>query len=79
VHAAKPLWQERSHKEEWSFLLVDASNAFNEGNRMLTPWTVRHEWPSDARHVFNCCRHFAIFFGDPQWQQGPVATTTHSL
>jgi hypothetical protein len=35
AHAAKLLWQEHSHQEEWGFLLVDASNAFNEGNRTL--------------------------------------------
>jgi hypothetical protein len=60
VHAAKLLWQEHSDEEEWGFLLVDASNAFNEGNRLLMLWTVRHEWPSGARYVFNCYRHFAI-------------------
>jgi hypothetical protein len=48
------------HEEEWGFLLVDASNAFNEGNALLMPGTVRHEWSSDARCVFNCHRHFAI-------------------
>jgi hypothetical protein len=67
--AAKLLWQERSHEEEWgSFLLVDASNAFTKGNGALMPWTSRHEWPSGrghdvfsiARHVFDCHRHFAI-------------------
>jgi hypothetical protein len=35
MHAAKLLWQEHSQEEEWGFLLVDAHNAFNEGNRML--------------------------------------------
>jgi hypothetical protein len=59
IHAAKLLWHEHSHEEEWGCLLVDARNAFNEGNRMLTLWTVRHEWASGARCVFNCYRHFA--------------------
>jgi hypothetical protein len=40
--------------------LVDARNAFNEGNRMLMPWTMRHEWASGARFIFNCHRHFAM-------------------
>jgi hypothetical protein len=60
AHAAKLLWQEHSHKEECGFLLVDASNAFNESDMMLMLWTVQHEWPSGAQHVFNCYRHFAI-------------------
>jgi len=60
IHAAKLLWQEHAHAEEWGFLLVDAKNAFNEGSRILTLWTIRHEWPSGSRYVFNCYRHFAI-------------------
>ncbi len=60
VHAANLIWQQHAHEEEWGFLLVDACNAFNEGNRMLMLWRVRHRWPSGARHVFNCYRHFAM-------------------
>jgi hypothetical protein len=41
-------------EEEWEFLLIDARNAFNEGNQ-----TVRHEWPSGARFTFNCYRHWS--------------------
>ncbi len=60
AHAAKLLWQQHAHEEDWGFLLVDARDAFNEGNRMLTLWTVRHRWPSGARCGFNCYRHFAM-------------------
>jgi hypothetical protein len=60
MHAAKLLWQEHSQEEEWGFLLVDARNAFNEGNRMLMLWTTRHEWAWGAQFIFNCYRHFAM-------------------
>jgi hypothetical protein len=52
--------QECSHEEEGGFLLVDASNAVNQGNRMLMPWTAHHEWPSGTQGFRNCHRHFAI-------------------
>jgi hypothetical protein len=50
----------RKLQKGWGFLLVDARNAFKEGNRMLMLWTTRHEWASGARFIFNCCRHFAM-------------------
>jgi hypothetical protein len=40
-------------------LLVDAKNAFNEQNWISMLYTVRHEWPSGARFVFNCYKHWA--------------------
>ena len=49
IHAAKLIWQENTHEEEWGFLLANDRNAFNEGNRMLTLWTIHHEWPSGYR------------------------------
>jgi hypothetical protein len=42
-----------------AFLLVDAKNAFNEGNRTAMCWTVRHLWPSGARFTLNCYRHWS--------------------
>jgi hypothetical protein len=40
-------------------LLIDANNAFNEQNRMSMLYTVQHEWPTGARIVFNCYKHWA--------------------
>jgi hypothetical protein len=60
IHAMRSLWKAHEEEEKWGFLLVDARNAFNEGNRMAMLWTVRHRWPSGARFTFNCYRHWAI-------------------
>jgi hypothetical protein len=32
IHAMRLLWEQHKAEEEWGFLLVDARNAFNEGN-----------------------------------------------
>ena len=42
VHAVKALWDVHQHDDDWGFLLVDARNAFNEGNRIAFLWTIRH-------------------------------------
>ena len=34
VHTARALFAEKEDEEEWGFLLVDAANAFNDGNRI---------------------------------------------
>eukprot|EP00978_Attheya_sp_CCMP212_P035431 scaffold154276_cov33-Attheya_sp.AAC.2 len=60
IHAINKLWGEHEEEEEWGFLLVDATNAFNEGNRMMILWSVRHKWPSGARFTFNCYGHWGI-------------------
>ena len=60
IHAINKLWGEHEEEEEWGFLLVDARNAFNEGNRIMILWTVRHDWPSGARFTFNCYGHWGI-------------------
>jgi hypothetical protein len=54
------LWQSHLAEEEWDFLLVDAKNAFNEGNWTVMLWTVRHKWPSGARNSLNCYRHWSV-------------------
>jgi hypothetical protein len=42
------------------FLLVDAKNAFNEGNQMAMCWTIHHQWPSGTWFTFNCYQHWLI-------------------
>ena len=53
------LWEEHSLEEDWGFLLIDAWNAFNEENRTVMLWAVRHECPSGAQFTFNCYCHWA--------------------
>ena len=60
IHAMSSIWDAHSFEEQWGFLLVDARNAFNEGNRGHMLWNVRHEWPSGSRFTFNCYRHYAV-------------------
>jgi hypothetical protein len=92
IHAMRLLWQSHSAEEEWGFLLVDARNAFNEGNRMVMLWTVRHKWPSGARFTFNCYRHwsalvvrfpqghaYTIFSREGVTQGDPLAMVAYGL
>jgi hypothetical protein len=53
IHALRLIWDLHAQEEEWGFLLVDA-------NRTLMCWTLRHVWPSGARYVFNCYRHWSV-------------------
>ncbi len=59
IHAMRLLWEQHSAEEEWGFLLIDAANAFNEGNWIVMFSTIRHKWPSGTRFAFNCYRHWA--------------------
>jgi hypothetical protein len=58
IHAMKHQWDIHKAEEDWGFLLIDAKNAFNEMNRTVMLWTVRHEWPAGARFTFNCYKHW---------------------
>ena len=49
-------------KEEMGFLLIDAKNVFNDGNRTYILWTVRHLWPTGVRFTFNCYRHHSMLY-----------------
>ena len=60
VHAMHSMWETHKMEEEWGFLLIDARNAFNEVNRTVMLWVIRHEWPSGARFCFNCYQHHAL-------------------
>ena len=53
------MWKSLEAEESVGFLLVDARNAFNELNREVMLWVIRHEWPQGARFVFNCYQHWA--------------------
>ncbi len=43
-------------------LLIDAENAFNEMNRYLMLWQVRHRWGRGSRFAFNRYRHHSIIY-----------------
>ena len=58
IHAAKALVKQHQLEEDWVFLLVDARNAFNEGNHTAMLWTMRHKWPSGEQFAFNCYRQW---------------------
>ena len=53
IHAMRVLWEEHKTEEDWGYLLIDARNAFNEGNRTAMLWAVRHEFPSGTQFMFN--------------------------
>ena len=54
VHDINVEWKEP--EENYGFLLVDASNAFNEINRTIMLWVVRHEWPLFPSATNTTCR-----------------------
>jgi len=51
IYAMRQLWHEYEDEDEWGFLLVDTRNVFNEINRTVALWTVRHLWPSGVRLI----------------------------
>ena len=61
IHHIRSMCDEHeSDKEDWGLLLIGAKNAFNEGNRKIMFWVVRHKWPSSARFMFNLYRHQSV-------------------
>jgi hypothetical protein len=60
IHVMQALWDLQEMEENWGFLLINASNAFNEQYQIEMLWAVQHEWPSGARFVFNCYKHWAV-------------------
>ena len=59
VHTASSFWEEHCGDDQTGFLLIDASNAFNEMNRIRMLYEIRYRWPSGAQFVFNCYRHWS--------------------
>ena len=60
IHGMSALWRELEAEDNTGFLLIDASNAFNEVSRVNMLWVIRHEWPAGARFAFNCYRHHSL-------------------
>lgn len=57
VHAANQQWKEHADEDDFNFLQLDASNAFNRQNRAMMLYVVRYKWPAGALFAFNCYKH----------------------
>ena len=61
IHYMRSQWEAHNNADEnWGVLLIDARNAFNEGNRKMMVYVARHEWPSGTRFLFNMYRHHSV-------------------
>lgn len=61
VHCVRSLWSIFLDNEDpRGVLLIDAHNAFNEGNRKIMVWATRQEWHICAIFVFNMYMHHII-------------------
>eukprot|EP00957_Ditylum_brightwellii_P021323 1608035-Ditylum_brightwellii.AAC.1 len=52
------LWSEHREEENWGILLMNAKNAFNQINRRVMLWEVRHLWATGSRFAFNTYCHW---------------------
>jgi hypothetical protein len=60
IHHTQHLWELHNKAEEdHGFLQIDARNAFNELNRTVMLWVVRHEWVKSCRFIYNCYKHWS--------------------
>ena len=75
THRFQTIWDEDLSTEDLWLLLVDAKNAFNEGNRNGILWTIHHSWPSGAHFVFNCYRHWSLVV---LWNRNGAVSFLHS-
>jgi hypothetical protein len=57
AHWAALEWDRLSEMVDFGTLLIDAENAFNEVNRCLMLWNIRHLWPSASRYMFKMYSH----------------------
>jgi len=62
IHAANTTWQHLldSNVEDWAFLQLDATMAFQTQDRCAMLYHLRYEWPKGAMFVFNCYKHFGF-------------------
>jgi hypothetical protein len=56
-HWATMDWDKLCDTADFGSLLIDAKNAFNEVNRYLALWNIRHLWPSASRYMHNLYKH----------------------
>ena len=55
INAIHSMWEtHQKMEEEWGFLFIDARNSFDEINRTVNLWVMRHEWPLGEWFCFNC-------------------------
>ena len=59
VHAAHEAWTATATDDNFGFLLIDARNAFNELDRNMMLYVLRHIWPQGARFIFNSYHHWS--------------------
>ena len=93
IHAAHQAWDAHSDDDNFGFLLIDARNAFNELDRNMMLYVVRHLWPQGARFLHNSYKHWALiryhdctagtattlFSATGVTQGDPMATTAYCL
>ena len=59
AHRVQAIWYTKLTTDDWGFLLIDTKKYFNEINKIVMQWTVYHLWPSGARFIFSCYRHWS--------------------
>ena len=65
VHAANQAWTDATLDDNFGFLLIDARNAFNELDRNMMLYVLRHIWPRGARFAFNSYKRWStVLFHD---------------
>ena len=61
IHHARSMWDAHVDDDQpWGILMIDARNAFNEGNRKIIVWVARHLWQSGVRFLFNMYKHHTV-------------------
>ena len=77
MHCMRSLWDVHENDEDdWGVFLIDARNAFNEGNRKIMAHVARREWLSDSRFLFNTHRHHSVLV--VRGETASITTFLHS-